>query len=143
MSRRRGRNVDAVVTHAAAGDHPQLRQLGQHRSRIAFPSARNHGVHQTTLHVLAGFGREDPELARIPMRGFLLLCTVLTLALSVPLFAFRDLIHNKIPEQFPRLRFGFIEASASWVPFLIHKLRRDNTKRWKPHWRSDAPCKAP
>ncbi|MFP5285062.1 MAG: transglutaminaseTgpA domain-containing protein, partial [Thermoanaerobaculia bacterium] len=40
------------------------------------------------LHVLAGFGREDPELARIPMRGFLGLCTLLTIALSVPLFAF-------------------------------------------------------
>ncbi|HEX5718248.1 MAG TPA: DUF3488 and transglutaminase-like domain-containing protein [Thermoanaerobaculia bacterium] len=40
------------------------------------------------LHVLAGFGREDPELARIPMRGFLIACTVLTVVLSVPLFAF-------------------------------------------------------
>jgi transglutaminase-like putative cysteine protease len=39
------------------------------------------------LHVLAGFGREDPALARIPMRGFLGVCTVLTIALSVPLFA--------------------------------------------------------
>ena len=27
------------------------------------------------LHVLAGFGREDPALARIPLRGFLLLAT--------------------------------------------------------------------
>ncbi|HEX6864735.1 MAG TPA: DUF3488 and transglutaminase-like domain-containing protein, partial [Thermoanaerobaculia bacterium] len=40
------------------------------------------------LHVLAGFGREDPELARIPMRGFLGFCTLLTVVLSVPLFAF-------------------------------------------------------
>ena len=40
------------------------------------------------LHVLAGFGREDPELARIPMRGFLIACTTLTLLLSIPLFAF-------------------------------------------------------
>jgi predicted TIM-barrel fold metal-dependent hydrolase len=55
-----------------------------------------------------------------------------------PLHAFRDLVLNQIPEMFPRLRFGFIEASASWVPFLIHKLRRDNTKRWKPSWKSGA-----
>ncbi|HVG08346.1 MAG TPA: transglutaminaseTgpA domain-containing protein [Thermoanaerobaculia bacterium] len=40
------------------------------------------------LHVLAGFGREDPELARIPMRGFLVVCVLLTVMLSVPLFAF-------------------------------------------------------
>ena len=55
-----------------------------------------------------------------------------------PLHAFRDLVLNQIPEIFSRLRFGFIEASASWVPFLIHKLRRDNTKRWKPSWKSGA-----
>jgi len=42
----------------------------------------------------------------------------------MPLLAFRDLIANKIPEQFPELRFGFIEAAAGWVPFLIHIVRR-------------------
>jgi predicted TIM-barrel fold metal-dependent hydrolase len=29
-----------------------------------------------------------------------------------------------IPDQFPRLRFGFIEAAAQWVPYLIIDLRR-------------------
>lgn len=38
------------------------------------------------LHVLAGFGREDPALARMPLRGFLLLATAATMALAVPLF---------------------------------------------------------
>jgi predicted TIM-barrel fold metal-dependent hydrolase len=42
----------------------------------------------------------------------------------MPLLAFRDLVANKIPEQFPALRFGFIEAAAGWVPFLIHIIRR-------------------
>lgn len=42
----------------------------------------------------------------------------------LPIFAFRDLIHNRIPEMFPKLRFGFIEASAGWVPFMLHILRR-------------------
>ena len=45
---------------------------------------------------------------------------------------------NQIPDMFPKLRFGFIEASISWIPFLIHKLRRDNTKRWKAAWKSPA-----
>jgi predicted TIM-barrel fold metal-dependent hydrolase len=48
-----------------------------------------------------------------------------------PLFAFRDLIHNKIPEQFPRLKFGFIEASAGWVPFMLHILKRVLKEKWK------------
>lgn len=49
----------------------------------------------------------------------------------LPLIAFRDLVANKIPERFPDLRFGFIEASAGWIPFLIHALRRLLRERWK------------
>lgn len=49
----------------------------------------------------------------------------------LPLIAFRDLVANKIPEQFPKLRIGFIEASAGWVPFLVHILRRLIKERWK------------
>jgi uncharacterized protein len=48
-----------------------------------------------------------------------------------PILAFRDLIHNKIPEQFPKLRFGFIEASAGWVPFMMHILKRLFREKWK------------
>ena len=49
----------------------------------------------------------------------------------LPLIAFRDLVANKIPELFPALRFGFIEASAGWIPYLIHVLRRLLRDRWK------------
>jgi predicted TIM-barrel fold metal-dependent hydrolase len=49
----------------------------------------------------------------------------------LPLAAFRDLVANKIPGMFPRLRFGFIEASAGWVPFLVHILKRLLRDRWK------------
>jgi predicted TIM-barrel fold metal-dependent hydrolase len=49
----------------------------------------------------------------------------------LPLIAFRDLVANKIPELFPTLRFGFIESSAGWIPYLIHVLRRLLRERWK------------
>jgi len=42
----------------------------------------------------------------------------------LPVVAFRDLVANRIPERFPKLRFGFIEAAASWVPYILHVLRR-------------------
>ena len=48
-----------------------------------------------------------------------------------PLLAFRDLVANNIPEQFPRLKIGFIEASAGWVPYLLHVLKRLFRDRWK------------
>lgn len=49
----------------------------------------------------------------------------------MPLLAFRDLVANRIPEQFPSLRFGFIEAAAGWAPFLIHIIRRLLKERFK------------
>ena len=48
-----------------------------------------------------------------------------------PLLAFRDIIANGIPERFPRLKFGFLEASAGWVPFLLHILKRLFKQRWR------------
>jgi predicted TIM-barrel fold metal-dependent hydrolase len=52
-----------------------------------------------------------------------------------PLVAFRNIVANKIPERFPRLRFGFIETGASWVPYLLHSLRGtmgDDLMDWGP-----------
>lgn len=48
---------------------------------------------------------------------------------SLPIFAFRDLVAHKVPERFPDLRFGFIEASASWVPYVLHHLSRSTRSR--------------
>lgn len=45
--------------------------------------------------------------------------------------AFRNIVANKISERLPGLTFGFIEASAGWIPFLIHHLRRSMRKGWK------------
>jgi len=42
----------------------------------------------------------------------------------LPVMAFHSLVSNRIPEQFPRLRIGFIEAAAGWVPHVLHALRR-------------------
>lgn len=42
----------------------------------------------------------------------------------LPLMAFRDIVANRIPEKFPDLRWGFIEAASSWVPYILHALKR-------------------
>jgi len=49
----------------------------------------------------------------------------------LPLIAFRNLVANQVPELFPTLKFGFIEASAGWIPFLLHTLRRSKRERWQ------------
>lgn len=42
----------------------------------------------------------------------------------LPVIAFHDLLSARIPERFPGLKIGFIEATASWVPFVLHFLKR-------------------
>jgi predicted TIM-barrel fold metal-dependent hydrolase len=46
-----------------------------------------------------------------------------------PLIGFRDIVATAIPEKFPDLKFGFLEASASWVPYLYHHLKRSARPR--------------
>jgi len=37
--------------------------------------------------------------------------------------ACHSLIMSEIPRLFPRLRWGFIEASAQWIPWIVHETR--------------------
>jgi predicted TIM-barrel fold metal-dependent hydrolase len=47
------------------------------------------------------------------------------LRLTLPVVhAFHSLLSHKIPDQFPTLRWGFIEAGASWIPFVYNHLDR-------------------
>ena len=71
-----------------------------------------------TVHI----GNSNPTYARIwsadSAGGTFGRLRVMSLA------ACHALITNGIPQMFPTLRFGFIEASAQWVPYMIHDLRR-------------------
>ena len=40
----------------------------------------------------------------------------------LPVFAFRDIVGNEIPERFPSLRFGFLEAGSQWVPYVLYEI---------------------
>jgi len=40
------------------------------------------------------------------------------------LSAFHSIVHDGIPQIFPKLRFGFIEVRAQWVPYVYHELAR-------------------
>ncbi len=37
--------------------------------------------------------------------------------------AFSDVMLSEIPQVFPRLRWGFIEASSQWLPWAMHEVR--------------------
>jgi predicted TIM-barrel fold metal-dependent hydrolase len=38
------------------------------------------------------------------------------------MYSFGELVSSKVPKQFPKLRFGFIESGASWIPYVISQL---------------------
>src|SRR5581483_9778634 len=38
--------------------------------------------------------------------------------------ACHTLVMSGIPQQFPRLRFGMVEASAEWVPYVVRELQK-------------------
>jgi predicted TIM-barrel fold metal-dependent hydrolase len=44
------------------------------------------------------------------------------------LSAFNKTIVSGLPERFPKLRFGFIEAGAQWVPYMIRDALRRTTR---------------
>jgi uncharacterized protein len=46
--------------------------------------------------------------------------------------AFHALLFHRIPSQFPKLRFGFIEIASQWVPYAIHDLARRLERRGDP-----------
>jgi hypothetical protein len=60
------------------------------------------------LHVLAGFGREEPGLAELPLRGFLGFAIVSILVLAVPLFA-----------VLPRVRSPYIVGRGSGTGTIL------------------------
>jgi uncharacterized protein len=37
--------------------------------------------------------------------------------------AFSDLLLSEVPQTFPKLRFGFIEASSQWLPWVLHEAK--------------------
>lgn len=36
--------------------------------------------------------------------------------------SFTEIVKSKLPEKFPSLRFGYIEAGASWIPYMVSQL---------------------
>jgi len=47
--------------------------------------------------------------------------------------AFNDIFLSEIPSIFPKLRWGFIEASAQWLPWVLHEAKnrfRDLGREW-------------
>jgi len=45
--------------------------------------------------------------------------------------SFHSIIFEDIPQRFPKLKFGFIEVSAQWIPYALHDIARRFQRRGK------------
>lgn len=43
--------------------------------------------------------------------------------------AFHSLIYDRVPEKFPNLRWGFVEVSAQWIPYVLNDLDLRHKRR--------------
>ncbi|MGE5540272.1 MAG: amidohydrolase family protein [Gemmatimonas sp.] len=76
---------------------------------IGMHSGNNSFQHYEVYHDEGGFNR-----AKLPVIG-----------------AFHSLIMDGIPEKFPKVRWGFVETSAQWVPYVLNDLELRFKRRGK------------
>lgn len=91
---------------------PYFFPLYEEASRLALPIC---------IHL----GTGDPELREAAPDG---IAGMLSLTLPV-VDAFHVLTIRDVPKRFPNLRFGFVEATASWLPYVLTELRRGQKRR--------------
>jgi len=91
---------------------PYFFPLYEEGQRLNVPVCIHAGCANTAFRELA---REPFSVAKLPV-----------------ISAFHALITNGIPARFPELRFGFIEAAATWLPYVITDLRRRVVREGKP-----------
>jgi predicted TIM-barrel fold metal-dependent hydrolase len=75
------------------------------------------------LAVAVHIANGDPTLVNILRTRFSLLDGFSMFRFPTVLACY-GLLRSELPSLFPRLRWGFIEASAQWVPWVLHELAR-------------------
>lgn len=90
-------------------DDPELYPLYKKAQDLDMPICVHIGTNSPSYHSIAhGTGFRGNIVATI----------------SPTMVAFSALMASEVPEKFPKLRFGFIEAGCEWLPYAINKTRR-------------------
>ena len=105
--------VKWAKANGACGVLKKPKELGKSVSDPYFfpiyESAETHGL-PVCIHVATG----EP--------GRPLLSTSDNLLGNDVIDAFYTLLYHNIPGRFPKLRFGFIEAGSSWIPYVLDRI---------------------
>ncbi len=84
---------------------PYFFPLYQEASRLNMPICIHAGVGSTVLADTYNYPETVFSLTKLPAVG-----------------CFHSLVMSDVPDRFPELRFGLIETSASWVPYVLHDI---------------------
>ncbi|HZT05981.1 MAG TPA: amidohydrolase family protein [Chloroflexota bacterium] len=111
----------AVFVRSIEGDRqlidPYFFPLYEEASKLDVPICVHASVGSSALDRILSQGRDTGNFLRFKL-------TVVG--------ACHQVITNRIPDQFPKLRFGFIETSSQWVPFVVNDLlRRFQRQGWE------------
>ncbi len=95
--------VRAVETERMASD-PYFFPLYEMAAEFDMPVCLHSGIGSFAIHETF---RNDPGFNRFKLPG---------------VGTFHDLLWNGIPQRFPKVRWGFVELSAQWVPYALNDL---------------------
>ncbi|MBT5457405.1 MAG: amidohydrolase family protein, partial [Rhodospirillaceae bacterium] len=95
--------VRAMETDRLPSD-PYFYPLYEMAEEFDMPICLHSGIASFTIHEAY---RTDPGFNRFKLTG---------------VGSFHDLLFNDIPSKFPKVRWGFIELSAQWVPYALNDL---------------------
>lgn len=83
------------------------------------------------LPIIVHIANNDPALVR-SLRSRLRLLDGFTSFRMPTVAACYGLLNSEVPATFPKLRWAFVEASAQWVPWIIHELERRHNEKYSP-----------
>lgn len=96
--------IRALETGRMLSD-PYFHPLFEMAAEFDMPIALHSGVADFEVHEKF---RTDPGFNRFKCTG---------------IGAFHDLLYSGLPSKFPKVRWGFVELSAQWVPYVLNDLR--------------------
>lgn len=53
------------------------------------------------------------------------------------MYSLKALVSSRIPDKFPKLRFGLIEAGSSWIPYTISQMEAERRATYRGRERSE------
>ena len=112
--------LDFAVKHGACGILKKGRESGNRLPSDPYFFPLYEAADALNVPICIHLGTGDPAFSDADPRAFDSM-----LVFTVPVLeAFHALVTNNVAAGFQSLRFGFIETSGSWLPYMIKELRR-------------------